>query len=82
MTGTLVPDATLDLGALGCGDLVMALALQIQGFDPGRVIAVISYDRGALADVPAWCRMRGHALLKTEKEGERTTFYIERGQVT
>lgn len=34
--------------------------------DPGTVLELLADDPAADADVPAWCRMRGHTLLTTE----------------
>jgi tRNA 2-thiouridine synthesizing protein A len=30
---------------------------------PGAVLRLIALDPGAPADIPAWCRLTGHALL-------------------
>ncbi|EKN64519.1 SirA-like domain-containing protein [Schinkia azotoformans LMG 9581] len=47
--------------------------------DQGQVIKVISYDLGAVEDVPAWCRMQGHELLVMNEEGLLiTNFYIKK----
>jgi len=35
---------------------------------PGRVIKVTALDAGAPADLPAWCRMTGHALLAQDAQ--------------
>ena len=75
-----VPDETLDMGPLGCGELLMALARHFQGVPPGRVVAVDSYDAGAREDVPAWCRMRRHTLLGVEPTTGGARFYIVRGE--
>ena len=55
-------DIAWDAGDLGCGDLVLALRLRMRA-DPGKVFKVTALDAGAAADIPAWCRMTGHALL-------------------
>ena len=54
-----------DAGDMGCGELVMALRLRLRGM-PGRVLELTASDAGAPADLPAWCRMTGHELLRTE----------------
>ena len=54
-----------DAGDMGCGELVMALRLRLRAM-PGRVLELTATDAGAPADLPAWCRMTGHELLRTE----------------
>ena len=49
-------------GHLGCGDLVLALRQRVRAA-PGQVFKVTALDAGAPADIPAWCRMTGHALV-------------------
>jgi len=31
--------------------------------EPGEILRLIARDPGAPADVPAWCRLTGHALV-------------------
>ncbi len=59
-------DAEWDAGDMGCGDLVLALRLRLQDLASGRVIKVVARDPGAPADMPAWCGLTGHTLLKTD----------------
>ena len=33
---------------------------------PGDTLEVIALDPGAPVDMPAWCRMTGHALISSE----------------
>ncbi len=55
-------DHEWDAGMLGCGDLVLALRLRVRAA-PGQVFKVTALDAGAPADIPAWCRMTGNALV-------------------
>lgn len=76
-TGELpVPDEILDTGIEGCGDLVMTLLRKFKQLTAGQVIEVISRDPGAVEDIPAWCRMRGHTLLCTVSSSGATRFFI------
>jgi tRNA 2-thiouridine synthesizing protein A len=61
-----VADATWDAGDLGCGDLVLQLRFRMDGLPPGTVLQLIARDPGAPADLPAWCRLTGHALLAAD----------------
>jgi len=55
-----------DAGETGCGHLVVELHRRLDGMQPGDELEVIAHDAGAPADLPAWCRMTGHALVKAE----------------
>lgn len=59
-------DAEWDAGDMGCGDLVLELRLRLKAMAPGRVLKVTARDPGAPADLPAWCGMTGHLLLKAQ----------------
>ena len=56
-------DAEWDAGDLGCGELVLELRMRMTAMPPGQVLRLIARDPGAPADLPAWCRMTGHALV-------------------
>jgi len=58
-----VSDVTWDAGDMGCGDLVLELRQRMEALRPGQVLALVARDPGAPADIPAWCRMTGHALV-------------------
>ena len=59
-------DAEWDAGDMGCGDLVLELRARIEPMAPGRVLKLTARDPGAPADIPAWCRMTGHALVSEQ----------------
>ena len=58
------PDAEWDAGDLGCGDLVLELRTRMGVLSPGQVLRLVARDPGAPEDLPAWCNMTGHRLLK------------------
>jgi len=58
-----VSDAEWDAGDMGCGDLVLELRGRVEALVAGRVLRLTARDPGAPADIPAWCRMTGHALV-------------------
>ena len=61
-THHMVFDREWDAGDLGCGDLVLALRGKLRDM-PGQVLKLTARDPGAVADIPAYCRMTGHQLL-------------------
>jgi tRNA 2-thiouridine synthesizing protein A len=56
-------DSEWDAGDLGCGELALGLRVRLEAMSPGRVLKLIARDPGARADIPAWCRLTGHALV-------------------
>ncbi len=59
-------DAECDAGDMGCGDLVLELRARVEALVAGRVLRLTARDPGARADIPAWCRMTGHALVSAQ----------------
>lgn len=61
---TPAEEADWDAGGMGCGDLVLELRLRLSRLAPGGVLRVNATDPGAPEDIPAWCRLTGHALVE------------------
>ena len=55
-----------DAGHMGCGEVIILLRQRIQPLDPGQVFKLTTYDLGAHEDIPAWCRLTGRRLLKSD----------------
>jgi tRNA 2-thiouridine synthesizing protein A len=66
VTGNREADEVWDAGDMGCGELVLELRARMARLGPGQVLDLIAHDPGAPADVPAWCRMTGHTLMREE----------------
>ena len=58
------PEAGWDAGDMGCGDLVMELRFRLAPLPPGAVFRLVARDPGAPEDLPAWCAMTGHTLIR------------------
>lgn len=58
---------TWDAGELGCGPLLLELRNRLRAL-PGGVMKVVSRDPGSPEDLPTWCRLTGHVLLRTEPD--------------
>lgn len=66
MTEPVVVDAR----GLRCPAPVIRLARAAAGAAPGVELTVLATDPAAVHDVPAWARMRGHAVVSsTEADG-------------
>lgn len=51
---------------MGCGELVLELRFKMKELKTGQAIRLVARDPGAPADLPAWCKMTGHLLIKSE----------------
>lgn len=51
---------------MGCGDLVLALRIRLNALPPGGVLQVTARDPAAPLDLPAWCRLTGHVLVRAD----------------
>ncbi len=72
-------DAEADLDEMGCGDLAIALMQVMRPLQIGQILKVRALDPGAVEDIPAWCRMRGHRLLSNPGEHDHEHYYIQKG---
>lgn len=75
-------DVAVTVDSLGrlCPLPIIDLAHRITDVDVGAVIAVLSDDPAAAADVPAWCRMRGHDYLGARQAETGTAYLVRRRQ--
>jgi TusA-related sulfurtransferase len=64
------PAVLVDARGLRCPLPVIRLAERALAAGPGVVIEVWASDPAARADIPAWCRLRGHDYLgAADREG-------------
>ncbi len=66
MTPASTPDAHWDAGDLGCGELLILLKARIGALPGGALLRLTARDPGAVEDLPAWCALTGHRLLRAE----------------
>ena len=59
----------LDARGLLCPLPVIRTQDCVKGLPTGTVLEVLATDPGVLHDIPAWCRVHGHELLDTQREG-------------
>jgi cysteine desulfurase len=71
------PAITVDSRGRLCPLPIIDLARAAAEVPAGTVVAVVSDDPAAAADVPAWCRMRGQDYLG-ERAAEGGTAYLIR----
>jgi TusA-related sulfurtransferase len=71
-------DATLDLGAAGCGDMTPLIRGRIRELASGQILAVLSEEPAAHEGIPAWSRLTGHELVHVERGATISRFYIRK----
>jgi len=61
--------AVLDARGLICPMPVIRTQQRVDSLEDGAVLDVIATDPGTLHDVPAWCRVHGHEVVETHRDG-------------
>ncbi len=67
----------LDARRLMCPMPVIKTQNIIKTMSSGEQLRVVCTDPGVMQDIPAWCRINGHTLLKTEEVAGEFILIIE-----
>lgn len=73
------PPPVIDARGLRCPAPVIRLARRARSLPAGSVLQVLADDPAAQFDIPAWCRMKGHAVDLAD-EGDHTAYRVLLGQ--
>lgn len=77
--GSETVEYSLDARRLLCPLPVIRVQDRVAGLARGDRLRVHCTDPGALADVPAWCRVHGHRVLETHETEREVEILIEVG---
>ena len=66
----------LDARGLLCPMPVIRTQERVATLQPGDTLEVVCTDPGALHDIPAWCRVHGHEVTATRREGTVITITV------
>lgn len=66
----------LDARGLLCPMPVIRAQSAVAKLAPGDTLIVHATDPGALHDIPAWCRVHGHRIVATTREGREIVITI------
>ena len=69
----------LDARGLLCPLPVIRTQEAVAQLAPGDTLVVLASDPGALHDIPAWCRVHGHEILATQRDGNRISITLKVG---
>ena len=70
----------LDCSGLSCPLPVVKTSKAIKGLEICQVLKMISTDPGSQADMEAWSRQTGHALLSSLRDGDKFVYLIQRNK--
>jgi len=70
----------LDARRLLCPMPVIRTQNFVAGLPAGDTVEVFCTDPGALNDVPAWCRINGHTVVDTRREGDDVVITVRVGE--
>ena len=57
--------ACWNAGGTGCGELVLELRQRLAPLPAGVLFELVAHDPGAPEDIPAWCAMTRHTLVRS-----------------
>ena len=78
MSADIKTDKVMDLKGLACPMPIVKVSKGIKEIAVGQVLEAQTTDPGSLADFPAWAKISGNEILKTEQEAGIIKFYIKR----
>jgi tRNA 2-thiouridine synthesizing protein A len=75
-----VSRVTVDCRRLLCPLPVIRVQDRVAGMAPGDELEAVCTDPGALNDIPAWCRINGHAVVETRSGGGEHVVVVRVGE--
>ena len=69
----------LDTKGLLCPLPVIRTQDRIKHLGTGDELTIVATDPGTLHDIPAWCRVHGHEVLKSSEEDDEYIFVVRVG---
>jgi len=73
-----IEDHTIDCRGLLCPMPIVKTGRAIKELQPGQVLRVVTTDRGAIADMPAFAEDTGNPLLEWHQDGSDLVFYLRK----
>lgn len=67
----------IDCRRLLCPMPVIRVQDAVENLPGGTLVEAVCTDPGALADIPAWCRINGHRVIETHSEGGEYIVVVE-----
>lgn len=67
---------TLDVKGLLCPLPVIKTQDRIRALQTGDLLIIVATDPGVMHDIPSWCRIHGHELVSSVREGRLCSITI------
>lgn len=75
----ITPDKQVDARSMACPGPLLEAKKAIAGVAVGRILEIMSGDKGSREDIPAWCAKTGHEFLGfIEKDGYDSLYLIRK----
>ncbi len=69
----------VDARGLRCPAPVLRAAVAARALPAGALLRVLATDPAAAVDLPAWARMRGHAVVRCDRSGDDVVVTVRLG---
>lgn len=79
MTDTIKEDKILDARGLVCPMPIVKAGKEIRSMQVGQILKILTTDRGAIADFPAWAEDAGHELIEWHDDAGTLVFHVRKG---
>ena len=76
---TTKEDRTLDARGSLCPMPIVKAGKEMKMLAEGQILKVLTTDRGAIADFPAWAEDSGNQLVEWRDEGGVLVFFVRKG---
>ena len=70
----------IDARRLLCPMPVIRVQNRVAELSAGTLVEVVCSDPGALNDIPSWCRINGHRVVKTSRSEDEYLVILEVGE--
>ena len=70
-------DVEIDATGLSCPMPVIELSKAMEGLTSGQLARLRATDTAARVDVPVWCRMQRHRLVRQDEHAGELRFLVE-----
>ncbi|MCB1758592.1 MAG: sulfurtransferase TusA family protein [Gammaproteobacteria bacterium] len=71
----------VDARGLLCPMPVIRVQDCVSTLDAGELVEAVCSDPGALNDIPAWCRINGHRVVRTQEKDDEYIVVLEVGEL-
>lgn len=78
MSKKIKPDLTLDCKGYDCPIPVLKTRREISKVPIGGILEILTTDKGAKNDIPAWADTVGHEIVDIEEENDVIKIYVRR----